>query len=364
MNKEINNSSVFVAELSKYVQPTIEPKNSYSPWLLNGDEQSFFKYIRECYEGSVTNGAIINAYASYILGKGFVKNKYLTKTDARLITLDYKMFGGFAIQVIWNQTHTAPIKFRYLPIEQVGLKVNDQSRVIGYYYCFDWSQRTRYVPKEYAMYTGQYKGNDVEIMMVQRPSAKPFFANPDYIQGLQYAQLEMELANSSINHVLNGFQGGAIVNFNKTSIIDSDLRRSIKNDVIKKVTGTTSNNSVIVSFNEEEGEELVVTRTEVEKRNEQHVHFNETAELKLIVAHSAPPILFAGSKDGGGLGNNAEEIKEATKSLYRKHIFPMREIIEDGLNEILETIEDETFRFKFDDYESFDEDDKLENTQE
>jgi hypothetical protein len=49
------------------------------------------------------------------------------------------------------------------------------------------------------------------------------------------------------------------------------------------------------------------------------------AERKLIVAHSAPPVLFAGS-NGSGFSSNADEIAVATKD-FSRHINPMREII-------------------------------------
>jgi hypothetical protein len=46
------------------------------------------------------------------------------------------------------------------------------------------------------------------------------------------------------------------------------------------------------------------------------------------------PILF-GVKDGAGLGNNADEMTVALKTLYRSQIKPTREIFIDGLENIL-----------------------------
>jgi hypothetical protein len=78
-----------------------------------------------------------------------------------------------------------------------------------------------------------------------------------------------------------------------------------------------------------------VDRISPPELNQQNVFYAEEAERKLIVAHSAPPVLFAGSNNGSGFSSNADEIAVATKGLYRRHINPMREIILNGLQSVL-----------------------------
>lgn len=355
-----DNNNIEIFEFSKYVQPSILPLIS-KKWVLNGDNNSFYKYISQCYDGSVTNQAIINGYVSYIYGEGLYDvnginlSKYISKGDTRLITQDYYTYGAYALQVIWNMAKTAPIQVKYIPVFKLGLNIDHNTMMTtGYWYSFDWEQQTKYKPMFFHKFDGTYKDEDVEIIMVQRPTSKPFFANPSYVSCLEYAELEMELAHSSISHVKNGFQGGTLVNMNNGVPESNELKELYKRKIIDNLTASGNRNKVIVSFNESAEKAITVENLSVPELNQQYVNFDETAERKLIIGHSAPPILFAGSREGGGLGNNAEELKTATQSLYRKHINPMREVIIDGLMDVFRFINPE-LDLKFKDFEEFDE---------
>ena len=333
-----------IIQLSRYVQPDIIPYLSRK-YVLNGETNSFYKYINDCYEGSVTNAGIINAFSNYIYGEGLIDlndsniNKYISKKDVRLICLDYKLYGGFSVQIIWNLLKTKPIQIKYIPIGKLGLSLDKNMITNGYWYSFDWELNSRYKPIFYSKFDGIYKNNDVEILMVQRPSSKPFFSNPDYVSALQYAQVEMELTNFTINHILNGFQGGTIINCNGGVPESEELKQLYKRQILDGLTGTTNTNKTIVSFNDNEEQSIKVEAIQTPDLNAAYDTFTQTAETRIIIGHSAPPILFTGSREGGGLGNNSQELKTATESLYKKTINPMREVILDGLNDIFKFID-------------------------
>lgn len=375
-----NNKGTFeLFQMSKYTKPSIEPSIS-TKWTLNGNNNEFFSYIKQCYEGSVTNQSIINGIKNYIYAEGLVSEnldfniyKYISRQDIKLIVLDYKIYGQFALQVIWNSAKKLedkrPIYFKYIPVYKLGLNIDKNNQeTTGYWYCFDWSNQGKYKPQPFQKFDGRYKfdeknqiGHDVEIFVVQRTSSDPFFSTPDYLPALQYAELEMELANSSINHIKNGFQVGKVVNvpfIPETEELRDELKRQIK----KETTGTNASNSVIVGFNDNPDSKITVDTIEVDGLNGQYVHFDEVSEKRIIVGHSAPPILFSGSRDGGGLGNNSEEIKTATQMLYRKIINPMREDILDGLTYLFSFVEPQP-RLKFKDFEEFDGLEQETNTQ-
>ena len=359
MKEEVKNSDrVAVINLSKYVQPEIKLFTG-KKWVLNGDNNSFYKYVKDCYDDSQTNSAIIDAYCNYIYGEGLVDannesttiEQFVSQNDIKLMIQDFKTYGSFSFQVIWNLEHTKPVKLKYINVTKLGLNFDyDSETITGYWYSFDWTQQTRYKPKFYSMFNGTYKNENVELLIISRPTSNPFFANPDYSSGLPYAKLEAELANSSINHVMNGFQGGIVVNFNGGVPETEELIQEYRTKIIGELTGTQNTNKVIVSFNENKDQAITVERIPVDELNQQYVDFNDRAEQKLIVAHSAPPILFSGSKDGGGLGNNAEELVQATKSLYKKKIYPYRSVVLNGLNEAFKYI-DSAIKLEFKDFD-------------
>lgn len=372
-----NNINIETIQLSKYEAPDVTI-NLSQPYILNGDDNSYFKYVKNCYDTSPTNASIINALTNYIVGEGLYNVKtdedirsIITKSDLRLMTLDYKTYGGFAVQVLWNAVENVidkkPVKIKYIPIYKIGLNINDEMEVDGYWYSFDWERRTQFTPKFFHKFNGHYKGHNedietdpnIEILVIQRPSSNDFFSNPDYQAGLVYAEVENQLSNSTISHIQNGFQGGAIINCNGGVPPTEELKREYKKKIIGELTGSSNTNKLIVSFNENAEQAMTIDRIDVAELNAQYESFDETAERKLIVAHSVPPILFEGTRSGGGFSSNAEEIQNATQSLYRKVINPMREVILDGLQHIVNFI-DADIKLEFYDFGSFDEEEVVE----
>ena len=372
---EENNNNFMVVELSKYQPPVIDVNYTSNNWVLNGDNNDYYKYIKNCYENSPTNASIINSISNYIVGEGLIDvngsdvSKHISKKDLRLIVQDYKTYGSFAIQVLWNKAYNLedkkPIKIKHVSILKTGLNINDEMEIDGYWYCFDWDKRGQFDPKPFNKFTGVYKesddeniNTDVEILIVGRPSSNDFFPNPDYQSGLVYAEMESELANSSISHVQNGFQGGTIINCNGGIPPTEELKQEYKKKIIKELTGTSNTNKTIVAFNESPEQSMTVERLDVAEINAQYESFDTTAEAKLIIAHSVPPILFEGNRSSGGFSNNADEIQTATQSLYRKVIDPARETILEGLQEVFNFI-NPNIKLDFKDFESFKEEEAI-----
>lgn len=316
-------------------------------WITNGVDNINFQRYKDAYDDSPTNSSIINAFVSYIFGEGLIdKNgidlrKYIKQEDVELMCQDYKTYGGYSAQVIWNsavsENDKKPARIEYLPIAKQGINVDDEMNVDGFWYSWDWKNRYRYRPAFYPIFDGTRK-QDLEILYVRRPTAESFFPVPDYFSGIPWAKVEGELANGAIHHFQNGMEDVTIVNYNNGRIADEEVAKKEALRVREKVVGTNNKSKLLVSFNESADEALIIDRISPPELNQQNVFYSEEAERKLIVAHSAPPILFSGSNQGGGFSNNADEREVATQELFRKHINPAREVILRGLQEVFNLI--------------------------
>lgn len=335
----------------------IKPRQGQD-WILNGNNNINFKTYKDAYDDSPTNSAIIDAYVAYTYGEGLIDNttkgnlkKYLSDEDALMIVNDFKIYGGYAVQVIWNEREKTPIKIKYIPVYKLGVRYDMESlEVKGYWFSYDWQNKYKYTPKFYPRFTGVYSGNPLEILLVRRPTAEPFFPVPDYLSGIPWAKVEGELGNSAINHFKNGLTALTVINYNQGRQATPELAREEAKKVRDMATGSENQGKVIVSFNDSLEEAVAVDQLSPPELNQQNVFYAEEAERKLIVSHSAPPILFSGSNQGNGFSNNADEIAVATKMLYRKKINPMREIICRGLKEVFDLINAEIMPW-FKDYE-------------
>jgi len=362
-----NKVYAFSAEMKMSKFQPIDIKPVYGrKWVTNGENNINFKTYKDAYDDSPTNASIINAFVNYIYGEGLIDVngqdllKYISPEDVLLICQDYKTYGGFACQIIWSVAKK-PLKIEYIPVYKLGVNYDPCTiEVNGFWYSWDWSNRYRFKPTLYPKFTGAYKDNNLEVLMVRRPTAEPFFPIPDYLSGIPWAQVEGELANAGKQHFKNALTALTVINYNNGRIEDDKVAKDQANSVREKVVGTENQSAVIVSFNEGAEEAVTVDQLHPPELNQQNVFYSEEAERKLIVAHSAPPVLFSGSNQGSGFSSNADEIAVATKGLYRRHINPMREVILNGLGSIFSLIDP---KIKLD-FKDFEEETELENTAE
>lgn len=344
-------------------------------YILNGHNNRNFKTYQDAYDDSPTNQSIINAFVNYIYGEGLHNsstisdidiNEFLSKEDVKLICKDYKLYGGFSVQIVWdsNVSEKRPLKVKYIPVYKLGVNYDIQSMEInGYWYSYDWERQYNYRPVLYPKFQGSYNGNDLEILTVKRAHAEPFFPIPDYISGIPWAQAEGELANAALNHFKNGLGEITVINYNGGRMATPELAKKEADKTRENIGGTRNNGQIMVSFNEDAQFATTVDRVSPPDLNQQNVFFSEEAERKIIVSHSAPPILFTGSNTGSGFSSNADEIEVATNALYRRHINPMREVIIDGLSTIFRLI-DSTIILDFKDFEAekLEEEDEIEES--
>ncbi len=319
-------------------------------YVLNGPNNINFITYKDAYDDSPTNSSIINAFVNYIHGEGLIDiseggidlTQYISDEDVLLMVQDYKTYGGFSGQVIWdsNDENKTPLKIEYLAVYKLGVNyVFETAEINGYWYSFDWLRRYTYRPVLYPIFTGVYKGNDLELLVVKRATAEPFFPVPDYLSGIPWAQVEGQLGNAGKNHFINAMSDITLINYNSGRQATAELAREEATKVRNKVVGTDNQSTVMVSFNETTESATTVDRISPPEINQQNVFYSEEAERKLIVAHSAPPILFSGTNAGSGFSSNADEIEVATNSLYRRHINPMRNVILKGLGKVFKLID-------------------------
>lgn len=359
-NNEKKYSTVETFAFTKYDAPKVE-FNTSRKYLLNGDNNWYFQYILDCYEGSTTNQAIINAFSRYIIGDG-LKDKngknidqYISDDDMDLIVQEYKTFGEVGILIIWNLAKTKPLKMEYVSMLNLGLNICKETMVTtGYWYSFDWTNPGKYKPIFFPKYDGRYKDADSEILVIRRPSRKPFFADCDYTSALPAANSELEMANFRTNHIEHSFQAGTLVNMNSGVPESEEEREVYKRKVIDKLTGTSTKDKVVVSFNENAAQALTIENLAAPVLGDSYSIFKDTCKAEIIEGHSVPSILFSSDRSGGGLGNNAEEIKAQTQAMYQKNIYPYRKQIINGLNKVFSKI-DPTIDVYFQDFDQFNE---------
>lgn len=361
MNKNKNikqsrpGSELVAIEMNNYVRPDTDALYyGFSDVILNGEDNSFFKFVSERYYGSATNKSVIDSYVNYIYGdgirnKGQVIKEVLPNDDLRSIIQDYKEQGQCAIQVIYDLDRKVN-KMVWIPISQVGIARDDESyfKPKNYWFCHNWELRTMFPPVLIPAFGTSNEGT--ELLVIRNRSSLPFFSLPDYQPCLQACVVEEELMNYTLSHILNGFSAGHIINVVKGLDMDLEAQKLADKALRSQMTGSKNAGRFFISYNDNPETKTTIESIAVADGHKQYEAASIEARDKILMAHRVTnPILFGVDK-GSGFSNNAEEMVVALKTLYRSIINPMREQLIDGLESILK-INDPNVNLNFEDFE-------------
>ena len=339
---------VFEIQLSNYIRPEIKEVQG-KKWVLNGNNNEFYRTIIDAYNGSTTNSAIIDSYAQFIYGKGITSNEKLTKPkewsalntifdkkELRKICKDFEMFGEASVEV--KYVNNIVKKVYHIAKERVAPEVsNEDGDITGYWYSYDFSKTQKYKPERFdAFGFGSGSGERSEIYIIKDYQVGQFYySNPSYVSGLSWAKFEEEFQNYCIKHIQNGLSFGYIINMNagvqSSEIEIMETTRKIR----ENLSGSNKAGNFFLNWNDNKESEITITALEVSEAHKQYEYLTAEARQQLCTAHKLTSPMLVGIKEASGFSSNAEEIKVGFAELMINVITPKQEIILDGLMEIL-----------------------------
>lgn len=338
--------NIHIVNLSKYTSPEIvEVKNK--DWVQYGEDNNYFQYLIDRYQGSTTNNAIINGMSKMIYGKGldatdsnrkpdqYAQMRSLISKDClKSAVMDRKMLGMAALQVTYDKGLVK--KVTHFPMQTLRAeKCNEDGEVEAWYYHPDWSKiKPSDQPKRIPAFGfGGKKGNELYIVS-SYVTGSYYYPPVDYQGALPYAVLEEEIADYLINDTINGFSGTKVVNFNN-GVPDKEKQLEVKSDVLNKLTGSRGE-KVIVAFNNNAESKTTIDDIPLNDAPAHYEYLSDEAFRKLIVGHRVTSPMLLGVRDGNsGLGNNADEIKTATLLFDNLTIKAYQEEFTDAIEAIL-----------------------------
>ena len=342
-----NDSDVRIVNLSTYTSPKIvEVKNK--DWVAYGDDNNYFQYLIDRYNGSPTNNAIINGISQMIFGKGldatdsnrkpdqYAQAISLFKKDSvRKLAYDLKLMGQCAIQVIYSKDRKTIAQIEHLPVETLRAeKCNHEGKIEAYYYHSDWS---KYKPSDKPKRIPAFgcSKEAIEIMYVKPYKAGFYYYSPvDYQGGLQYSELEEEISNYHLNNILNGLAPSMLINFNNGTPSEED-RRLIEQRIAQKFSGSSNAGKFILAFNDNKDSQAEITPVQLSDAHNQYQFLSDESTKKIMVAHRVVSPMLLGIKDSSGLGNNADELRTATLLMDNTVIRPFQDLLIDAFDKIL-----------------------------
>ena len=343
-----SSSKVHVVNFSSYTTPVVKEVQG-KDFVEYGDNNDYFGYLIDRYNGSPTNNAILNSLMDLTFGKGLdatdsakkpseyaAMRGLFTKSNMQRLVADYVMMGQCSLQVVYSQDHNTIVEVQHIPVETLrAARANEDGEVEAYYYAKDWlavSSRKE-TPVRIPAFGKSNEG--LEILYIKPYRAGFYYYSPvDYQGGLPYAELEEEIANYHINNIQNGLAPSMLINFNN-GVPSEEERRTIEQQIATKFSGSSNSGKFILAFNDNKDLAATVDPVQLSDAAEQYQFLSAEATQKIMVSHRIVSPMLLGIKDNTGFGNNADELRTASTLLDNIVIRPKQQIIIDGIDMIL-----------------------------
>lgn len=345
----MENSQFKFVQLSSYTSPVIS-ENARKGWVEYGEDNDYFKYLIDRYNGSPTNNAVVSGVIDMIYGQGIdatdsSKNpegymqlrKLIKDEELKKVINDYYMLGNGAFQLIYNQNKTKIVEVYHMPVECLRAeKCNDEGDVEAYYYAYDWSEvRSKKGVERIPAFGYGEQGDKVEILYFRPYRSGSYYYSPvDYQGALPYAELEGEVANYHINNIKNGLAPSMIVNFNN-GVPPEEERDIIESQIKQKWSGSSNAGKFILAFNDSAESSASIEPVQLSDAHNQYEFLSRESQQKILVGHRITSPMLFGVKDQTGLGNNADEIKTAFTLFDNSVIRPKQNQVLDAVDQIL-----------------------------
>jgi hypothetical protein len=153
-------SNIHFIQLADYQAPKIS-ENKRDEWVDFGEDNNYYQFLIDRYNGSTTNNAVINNITKLIYGKGLTANNasrkpneyammkmLFSKDTLRKITKDLKLLGEFNLQLIYNEKKDKIVRVEHLPTNLVrSEKCNKDGDIENYYYSDNWTNLREFPAK-------------------------------------------------------------------------------------------------------------------------------------------------------------------------------------------------------------------------
>ncbi len=286
-------------------------------YMRFGGDNLFPQTIISLYDTSAINATCINAIKDGIVGEGIIEygTEYIN-TDGETIdevfnkiSLDFTLFGGYAMNIIWNKEGTRIAEMYHLPFANVRSAIpDDEDKITSYFYSSDWSAIRKYKPVEYTAFdVTNTKGDDASQIYYCKTyqPGQDVYPLPPYVSAMNDIQLDARIARFHNANISNGLSPSMFIQF-RNGIPNPEERADIYREIEKTFTGEENAGRFFLGFSRP-GEEMEVTP--IESANDDYYLLVDARTVsRILTAHRITSPKLLGVVDASGFSSNADEI--------------------------------------------------------
>jgi hypothetical protein len=343
---KIKHAAPMLVNLGAAMPQEANEKETPKGWVTLGEANSFPNYLIDLYYSSPVHSALTMSIAFMIAGKEIKSNNPAAQREIdrlklnsirRPVALDAKMQGGYYLEIIWSVDRNSIAKINELPYENCRLAVaNDEDVIPGIYYSKDWNdmRKKKNIPVFIPMYNPTSKADEpsqVLFIGVMTPGSA-YYPKPDYYSAINYIEITREISEFYRAFLSNGMAPSYMLHFNN-GIPDPEEQLAIRRNW-ETMVGARKAGKVVFTFNESSDRAPRLDLVPMTDADKQWQELSTQSRENILAAHRVTSPLLFGIRDSGGLGSNADEMKQAYRIFNKNIIEPYQKIITDSFEEI------------------------------
>jgi len=318
-----------------------------------GQYNSFPNDLIELYNNSSIHNTCVNAIVDGIVGEGLTATPEFVLDKANItdeswndifkkVATDYKLYGGFAMEVIWNKSRTRIAEVYHIDFSWLRAKEkNYRGQIPGYYVSDEWNEQYRYgqAPIDdlpylpcYNPHTNVEEPKQIYVFNPYRPGQK-YYPLPDYVGALRVIDLDTEVDNFHINNIQNGLAPSLMVTTFTNA--NEEEREAIERMLQLQYAGTSNaGNLMYIDVDSPENAPKIEPIPQ-NGADGYYTTINDMVTQKILTAHRITSPMILGIKTPGQLGGR-DEVTDAYLLLVNTVIRPYQQNILQVIEDLLE----------------------------
>jgi len=317
----------------------------HKKYIKFGADNQYPNYLIDLYNHSSIHASCVNAIVQAVSGDGLITDDEDILDHANRegeswndiynkVALDYKLFGGFALEIIYSKDRTKIAEVYHVDFSYVrAMEKDHRNNIPGYYINTDWKPvwdyditGTKHIP-HLPPYNPLKREEEPKQLLYHKPyrPGQEYYPLPDYIGGTRVIDLDQEVDNFHVSNIKNGLAPSlAITTFTNAN---DEERMAIENMLRLQYQGSSNAGQMMYMDVADPTLKPDITPIPQNGADDYYTVLNDTVSQKILTAHRITSPMLLGIKSNVGLGNNAEEIETAYRLFLNTVVLPYQQSI-------------------------------------
>tara|TARA_R110000823_G_scaffold315684_1_gene449714 strand:+ start:26337 stop:28088 length:1752 start_codon:yes stop_codon:yes gene_type:complete len=321
-----------------------------------GQNNDYPDFLINLYQKSAVHNALCNSISTWVYGDGLTSPQINSKSESwakfkllfeqgigkntvQKCILDLKVHGGYYLSISYSVDRTTISEVNHIPFECMRVQPETEGDYSDFYlYSKDWSNyKVAGYDKVKSFDANSKKEYPNQIACFKMYSVgQYYYPKPDYQGGINYIELDKNVSEFHLANIKSGLAPSFMINFSN-GIPSEEKRRAVKSQIEKELAGASNAGKFIVSFSDDRNNAPEITVMPQSDADKQYDFLSKEITSKLMISHRVvSPRLFGVNADGGGLGNNADELRTASILFEETVVDNYRDILIESFEAIMQ----------------------------